>query len=193
MVAPETGGWLAIVSLALIWLIAILFAGLIYQRESRKGLRAAGNTVLDTLRSLAIRLPCALLTAMFLVQITPVAWVANIIGPNSGALGILIAAAAGGFLPGGPMASFPIVVFFQQAGAGVPQLVALLAGWSVYALNRTLSFEAPIMGWRFVALRGMSCLVLPILAGFPAEILVKLTRISDERSLPYKSSSRASR
>ncbi|MEL7396115.1 MAG: hypothetical protein AAFN44_07065 [Pseudomonadota bacterium] len=163
--------------MALIWLIAILFAGLIYQRESRKGLRAAGNTALDTLLSLAIRLPCALLTAMFLVQITPVAWVANVIGPNSGALGILIAAAAGGFLPGGPMVSFPIVVFFQQAGAGVPQLVALLAGWSVYALNRTLSFEAPIMGWRFVALRGMSCLVLPILAGFPAEILVNLTGI----------------
>jgi hypothetical protein len=98
-----------------------------------------------------------------------------VIGPESGAIGIFIAAGAGGFLPGGPMVAFPIVVFFQQAGAGVPQLVALLAGWSVYALIRTVAFEAPMMGWRFVALRGASCLVLPILAGFSAELLIYLT------------------
>ena len=75
------------------------------------------------------------------------------------------------------MVSFPIVVFFQQAGAGVPQLVALLAGWSVFAFNRTLSFEAPILGWRFVGLRGVSCLVLPILAGFSAELIIRLTEL----------------
>lgn len=164
-----------IFAVALIWLIALSLSGLVYKRMGTTGLRAASGSAFDTLRSLAIRLPCALLTAMFLVQIIPVEWVSNVIGASSGTFGILIAAVAGGLLPGGPMVSFPIVVFFQQAGAGVPQLVALLTGWSVYALMRTVSFEAPILGWRFVALRGASCLVLPIIAGVSAEVLIHLT------------------
>jgi hypothetical protein len=61
-----------------------------------------------------------------------------------------------------------------QGGAGLPQIVALITGWSVFALNRVLAYEAPIMGWRFVALRLTASLALPLAAGLMAEGLVRL-------------------
>ena len=160
-----------ILAFGLVWAIVLVLSGIVWRRTGISGLKTAGDNALETFRSLMIRLPCALLAASFLIQIVPVEMVSNLIGPDSGATGIVIAAAAGGFLPGGPMASFPIAVVFQQGGAGLPQLVALISGWSIFALHRLLAYEAPIMGWRFAALRSASCLLLPILAGLLAEIL----------------------
>ena len=163
-----------IAAFIMIWVIVLVLSGLVWRRNGAQGLKTAGINAIDTCKSLVIRLPCALLAASFLMHIIPVQTVSDLIGPGSGAVGVVIAAAAGGFLPGGPMASFPIAVVFQQAGAGLPQLVALISGWSIFAVHRLLAYEAPIMGWRFVALRSLSCLVLPILAGLSAELLVTL-------------------
>jgi hypothetical protein len=49
--------------------------------------------------------------------------------------------------------------------SGLPQLVAFLTAWSVFAFHRVLIYEATLMGWRFVALRLTASLVLPLLAG----------------------------
>jgi hypothetical protein len=43
--------------------------------------------------------------------------------------------------------------------------MALLTAWSVFAFNRILAFEIPLMGPRFVGLRILSSLGLPPLAG----------------------------
>lgn len=163
-----------ILALGFIWLSALVLSGLVYRRSGIQGLRAAGTDSCNNFRPLVIRLPCALLAAAFLVEVIPVEVVSNLIGRDSGARGILIAAAAGGFLPGGPMVAFPIAVVFEQAGAGLPQLVALISGWSIFALNRLLTYEAPILGWRFAVLRNASCLALPVLAGFGAELVLVL-------------------
>ena len=164
-----------IVALSLIWMIVFGLALLVYRRSGPTGLTAGGRDAVKTLKSLAIKLPCALLAAAFLVQIVPVTWVAQVIGSESGTFGIFLAALAGGLLPGGPMVAYPIAVFFVQAGAGWPQIVALLAGWSAYALNRTLAFEAPILGWHFVVLRAAACLVLPMLAGIAADLILRVS------------------
>ena len=159
-------------ALGLIWLSAGILSVLVCRRSGALGLQAAAADFLITLKPLVFRLPCALLAAAFLVQIVPVEAVSNLIGRESGVLGMIVAAAAGGFIPGGPMVTFPIAVVFQQAGAGLPQLVALISGWSIFALNRLITYEAPIMGWRFAFLRNLSCLALPVLAGFGAELLL---------------------
>ena len=91
------------------------------------------------------------------------------------AAGIVLAALIGGVMPGGPMTSFPIALIVFQGGAGAPQIVALLAGWSVFAMHRVLAYEAPMMGWGFVALRMSSCALLPVLAGLLAEAVLALT------------------
>lgn len=161
-----------IAAVVFIWAVCLVLAVLVWQREGGTGLREAGGTALGTGRMLALRLPFALLAAAFLVEVVPVAALSHVIGPASGITGILLAGLIGGLLPGGPMTSFPIAIVFLQSGAGLPQMVALIAGWSVFALHRMLAYEAPIMGWRFVGLRLVSCALLPVLAGVFAEGIV---------------------
>lgn len=167
-----------IFSLGLIWFIAAALAARVLKTAGITGLRAAGRDALGMFRPLVIRLPCALLAATFLVQIVPLHPVSTLIGSGSGIPGILAAAVLGAFLPGGPVVAFPIAVVLQQAGAGVPQLVALIAGWSVFDVNRLLTYEVPVMGWRFAALRTLSCLVLPVLGGLGAQLIQALTGAS---------------
>jgi uncharacterized membrane protein YraQ (UPF0718 family) len=125
-------------------------------------------------RVLVIRLPLALLATAFLIQTMPMEVLAPLIGPASGLTGIVIASLVGGIMPGGPMTSFPLALVFLNGGAGTPQIVALIAGWSVFAVHRLLAYEAPIMGWQFVLLRGLSSLPVPILAGLSAEATLQI-------------------
>ena len=162
-------------SLGLIWFIATALSGLVIKVAGVTGLKAAGRESLGMFKPLVIRLPCALLAAALLMQIAPLDPVSKLIGSGTGMPGILAASVLGAFLPGGPMVVFPIAVVLQQAGAGVPQLVALIAGWSVFDLNRMLTYEAPVMSWRFATLRTLSCLMLPVLAGFGAQLIQSLS------------------
>lgn len=151
-----------------IWGAVAVLSLLVWRREGMAGLRESGASALGIGKTLAIRLPLALLTASFLINIIPVEQMTALVGPASGLTGLVIAAIVGGLMPGGPMTSFPIVIVFLHAGAGVPQMVALVTGWSVFALHRMLAYEAPIMGWNFVALRLGSSVVVPVLAGLLA-------------------------
>jgi len=155
-----------------IWAIVGTLALIVARRQGRAGLVAAGGMALDQGRALMIRLPLALLAASFLMQVLPVDALAGVIGPQSGLAGIAVAAGIGGILPGGPMTSFPIALVILQGGAGLPQIVALITGWSVFALHRVMAYEAPIMGWRFVALRLAASLILPIAAGLMAQAVM---------------------
>lgn len=150
-----------------------------WQRKGTASLTAAAGFASRQARDLMFRLPLALLAASFLGQIAPTETIAALLGSETGVAGILLAAALGGLLPGGPMASFPIALFIWQAGAGPAQMVALLAGWSVFALHRVLAFEAPLLGWRFSMLRLASSFLLPPAAGLIAAVLVRELSLSD--------------
>ncbi len=117
------------------------------------------------LRPLLVRLPVALVAASFLAELLPQAWFATVLGSASGITGILAASLLGGLLPGGPSVSFPLVLVLFRAGAGTPQMVALITAWSVLALHRVLAFELPMMGWSFVWRRWLVSLLLAPLAG----------------------------
>lgn len=148
-----------------IWLLTGALALVVFFRHGQPGLHRSGEFALSQGRALAIRLPLAMLAASFLAQILPVEDIASVVGPNSGLLGIVLAALLGGLMPGGPMTSFPIALIVYEGGAGTAQIVALLSGWSIFAMHRVLAYEAPIMGWTFVALRMGACAILPVLAG----------------------------
>ena len=142
----------------------------------RRGVGTAQRAAVDTWQSLLKILPIfavALPMAAFLAELMPadaaVAW----IGPDSGFMGIVVASAAGGFMPGGPFVTFPLVLAFAKAGAGVPQMAALITGWSIFAVHRIISWEYPLLGWRLVAMRMVSALPLPIMAGLLAELVVE--------------------
>ena len=123
----------------------------------RDGLSMSTQRFLDVMP----RIGLALLAAGFIGHLIPSEPVGHMIGPESGLLGILLAAVVGGFIPSGPIVSFPVVVVLTQAGAGFPQVVAFLTAWSVFAFHRVLIYEVTLMGWRFSLVRLTASLVLP--------------------------------
>jgi uncharacterized protein len=139
--------------------------------EHRQGLEIAGRQLIRFLPRIAV----ALVTAGFFAKLVPGEFIAPLIGDESGFTGIAIASFAGGFVPGGPIISFPIVVVLSKAGAGVPQLITFVTAWSVFAFHRVLIYESTLMGWRFSARRLFASLILPPLAGLTAELLLTLS------------------
>jgi len=160
---------------ALLWLLVFCLALWAARKPGRLHVAAAGIAVNQFVRILP-RIVLALLTAGFLGTLVPAELVGSLIGAESGAKGILIASLAGGLTPGGPIVSFPIVVVLREAGAGVPQLVAFLTAWSVFAIHRVLIYETTLMGWRFSGTRLFASLTLPPIAGFGAELILWVLR-----------------
>jgi uncharacterized membrane protein YraQ (UPF0718 family) len=141
--------------------------------EHRQGLVIAGRQLVRFLPRIAV----ALITAGFFAKLLPGDVIAPLIGEESGFTGIAIASLAGGFVPGGPIISFPIVVVLAKAGAGIPQLIAFVTAWSVFAFHRVLIYESTLMGWQFSARRLLASLILPPLAGLAAELLLTISQI----------------
>jgi uncharacterized membrane protein YraQ (UPF0718 family) len=74
------------------------------------------------------------------------------VGEESGLRGILLGSLAGGFTPGGPYVSLPIVAGLLKSGASTGTMVAFLTSWSLIAVGR-LPMEVGILGWQFTAVR----------------------------------------
>lgn len=157
-----------------IWVAALLLGILAYSRPGnlhRTGLRLAVEHFVTVM---PLMIP-ALVTATFLGALVPENLIASWIGADTGLAGIVVAACVGGLVPGGPVLSYPLAVVLMQAGAGVPQVTAFLAAWSVFAMHRVISYEVPLMGWRFSAVRLLASLALPLAAGLLAGVLVSAT------------------
>jgi len=127
---------------------------------------------------LAMRLPFAFFAAACLSDLIPERAIAAVMGPQTGLAGIVAASVLGGLLPGGPIVSFPLAIMFAREGAGGPQVIALVSGWSVYAINRVVSYEIPIMGARFAAVRMLASLVVPVLAAVGAGLIASRLGLS---------------
>jgi uncharacterized membrane protein YraQ (UPF0718 family) len=154
--------------------LALLAFALTFRRgrvpAASRALRDTGDSLLRVLPILLVAIPMA----AFLSQLIPPEVAASWLGPESGLAGILLATAVGGFIPGGPFVSFPLVLTFIKAGAGAPQMVALICAWAILGFHRVLSWELPILGPRFVAIRLVSGAALPVLAGLMAAALLTL-------------------
>lgn len=125
----------------------------------------ARGAALGYFKSIAPRLPFALVAAECLGRLLPADLVSGWIGAGSGMAGVLIASAVGAGLPGGPMLAFPLAIALQRAGAGPEALVALITAWSLIAVHRSMMFEIPLLGGRFTAWRIALCVPLPVIAG----------------------------
>jgi uncharacterized membrane protein YraQ (UPF0718 family) len=157
--------------------VALIAFGLCLRRgpaTARKAVADTGQSLLKILPIFAVALPMAAFLAELIPADAAVAW----IGPESGLNGIAVASFAGGLMPGGPFVTFPLVLAFAKAGAGVPQMAALITGWSIFALHRIITWEYPVLGWRFVAIRLIAAAPLPIIAGLLAEAVVAVVPIS---------------
>ncbi len=154
-----------------LWLIAAVLGALALSRRDRRH-RAGLTFALDRFVEIFPRIILALLTASFVSSLIPAETIAAWLGNDSGLAGILLASLLGGIIPGGPVIAYPVAVLLDTAGAGLPQIVAFLTAWSVFAIHRVLLFEISLIGWRFTALRLASSLPLPVVAGLLVGLVV---------------------
>ncbi|MGE0630348.1 MAG: hypothetical protein AB7O43_21345 [Hyphomicrobiaceae bacterium] len=159
-----------------LWSLAAVLGIFVARRDwtaFRKGLHVAVLQVVAVLPRIAL----ALLLAGFIAKLLPTNIIAHMLGHDSGWSGVLLACLFGGFMPAGPMIAFPLVVVLRHADAGIPQLVAFLTAWSVFAWHRVLVYEVTMMGWQFAAIRMVSSLMLPLLAAVLAMVACAVTGI----------------
>ena len=145
--------------------VAIVLAVVAYVKDP--GLPMIGvKNGLSLLWFVLPRLVPALILAGLMQVLVPQEVVARYFGAQGGMRSLVIASAAGVLTPGGPMVSVPLLVALANSGAAMPSLVAYMTAWSLFGLQRIIAWEAPLMGWRFVSVRVLASLALPILAGW---------------------------
>jgi uncharacterized membrane protein YraQ (UPF0718 family) len=112
------------------------------------------------------RLIPAMLLAGLLQVLVPQELIGRYFGRQSGLRAIVLATLAGIITPGGPMVSVPFMVALANSGMALPPLVAYITSWSLFGIQRIIAWEAPLMGWDFVAVRVVPSLAFPVLAGW---------------------------
>ena len=160
-------GRLILVALALACFVATF-------RHGRGAAQRALRETRDNLWRITPMMLVAMPMATFLAELIPSDIASGWLGRESGVIGLLVASFAGGLIPGGPYASFPLVLTFLKAGAGPAQMVALITGWAVLAFHRVVMWEVPVLGVRFAVIRTLASLGLPLRAGLLAEALLPL-------------------
>jgi uncharacterized membrane protein YraQ (UPF0718 family) len=145
----------------------LLYIG--YQRgggEHILGLKSAGTLLWQIIPLLIF----AFIVGGMIQILVPNEIVSRWVGAESGFRGLLIGSAIGGFMPGGPYVSMPIVAGLLRTGASIGTMVSLMTAWSLIAIAR-LPIEVGILGWKF-ALIPLACVFFfPPIAGFIANRL----------------------
>jgi hypothetical protein len=107
----------------------------------------------------------------YVAAVMPQALIAQWIGPNSGFIGVVIAAMAGALTPGGAVVGFSVGAAALKSGAGAPQVIAYTTAWSLYTVQRLFNWEIHMMAPRVVWLRAAISIPLPFLAAAGAMLL----------------------
>jgi uncharacterized membrane protein YraQ (UPF0718 family) len=155
---------------ALLWMIvaALAFATAMRGRALFHG--AGREGLLDFARLLP-RLALGVLGSGYIAAALPPDLIGRWFGPDAGLLGVAIAVIGGALTPGGPVVGFSIGAAALKGGAGPPQVIAYTTAWALFALQRCIMWELPVMPARFVWLRAAASLPLPFLAAWGAMLL----------------------
>ena len=157
--------------------LAIVLFALVVRREPG-AVKPALSTMRHQFAMILLRMPFALIAAAYIGLIIPPEAVAVVLGAKGGMRGVLAAVLIGAILPGGPVMLFPLALVLWRSGAGEAQMVAFLTSWTVIALQRSLSFEIPLVGAKFAIFRLASSWMIPLLAGGIAMGLMTWTALS---------------
>ena len=166
---------IAIVSVViaiLLWLLVAVLAFIAAMRSKalfREGAFEGGRDFLV----LIPRVMIGVVGSGYIAAIMPQDLIAAWIGPNSGVIGILIATIVGAATPGGAVVGFAIGAAALKSGAGAPQVIAYSTAWALYAMQRVVLWEMPVLPARFVMLRALVSLPVPFLAALGAMLLGK--------------------
>lgn len=119
------------------------------------------------------RIAIGMIGSGFIAEILPSRLIPAWLGADTGFTGLLVATVAGALTPGGPVVGFAIAAAALKSGAGAPQVIAYSVAWALFAIQRLLIFEVPMMPPRVVWLRVAVSLPLPFLAAWMAMLVGK--------------------
>ena len=158
-------------SALLIWALALILSAVVWVRR-RQQVNIAIHFAVNQAINLLPRIIVAMLAASFIIALVPPEIISSGVGIDSGLGGLVLAAGAGALVPGGPIIAIPLSVLLKSSGAGVPQIIAFISAWSIFAAHRIITYELTSVGWRFTLLRLTVGLPMPIIAGLLAYPLV---------------------
>lgn len=153
-----------LIGTALLWSVALYMLHRLRTTDPET-LPQAVASARATIAFMLPRVFIGLIGAGFLAELLPVEQVEGLFGEGAGLRGVGLATLLGVLTPGGPFVAFAIGAAALQAGAGTAALMAYVTSWSVFCLNRSLAYELPLMGRRFMLVRWAVSLPLPILLG----------------------------
>lgn len=119
------------------------------------------------------RIALGVIGSGFIAAIIPSEVIVGGLGPDTGWLGVATAVVAGAATPGGPVIGFSIGAVALKSGGGMPQVVAYIVAWALFAFQRLILWEIPFMPARFVWFRAMVSLPFPFLAAAIVMIIGK--------------------
>jgi uncharacterized membrane protein YraQ (UPF0718 family) len=125
------------------------------------GLQASGRL----LRGVWIELTLGFVLAGLLEVLIPAPALSRWLGHEQPARGILVGWAAGLVMPGGPYLVFPVVANLFRNGAAPGPLITLLTAKTLVSPVRTLTYEAPLLGWPLTLARFVPGVLLPPVLG----------------------------
>jgi uncharacterized membrane protein YraQ (UPF0718 family) len=154
-------GW----SLIAIVVLVVVSATLVWRRDGIDGVLDILFHDLALFGGILPRVFAGCLLGAFIAEILPHDKVSRSLGPNSGLKGLLIGAAFGAILPGGPFTAYPVASALLTVGADFGATIAMVVSWTLVGYGRAIAWELPIMGTEFTLWRIVICLPLPLIAG----------------------------
>lgn len=119
------------------------------------------------------RIAIGMIGSGFIAEILPQSLIPAWLGADSGTTGLMIATVAGALTPGGPVVGFAIAAAALKGGAGAPQVIAYSVAWALFAIQRLIVFEVPMMPAYAVWVRAAVSLPLPFIAAWTAMLIGK--------------------
>lgn len=154
------------IMLGILILLAIIVWFLHGRAEVFQGLKEG----IFTLKNVWILLILALGIAGLLKVIIPGEVISDYLGPDSGMRGILIGWGFGAVLPGAPYTILPLAATLLDSGAGIGAVMTMVLSASIGVAITRIPYEIAFIGWKFVVVRLVSCLIFPILGGLIANL-----------------------
>jgi uncharacterized membrane protein YraQ (UPF0718 family) len=154
-------GW----SMIMIGALVAVSATLVWRRDGIDGVLEILTHDLGLFGGILPRVLAGCLLGAFIAEILPHEKVSRSLGPNSGLKGLLIGAAFGAILPGGPFTAYPVAAALLTVGADFGAAIAMVVSWTLIGYGRAVAWELPILGTEFTAWRIVISLPIPVLAG----------------------------
>lgn len=96
--------------------------------------------------------------------------IARWMGDESGWRGLLLGSVAGGLIPGGPYAYYPVAAALLSSGASIGTLIAFVTAKNLWSVTR-LPLEFALLGPYLTVVRFAVTVAFPLLMGLVAQVL----------------------